>query len=435
MNKKMVLWLYQELPALVGKGVLTQASSDSLRAHYGEVKAVDRRSFVVILCAIIGSLLIGLGIILLFAHNWEQFSRPTRAGLSLLPLVMAQALALWVVFKKPDSLALKESSATFLSLMVGSSLALIGQTYNIPNDTPAFILTWMLLILPLAYLMEASIPAVMYVFGISAWAGQFWRDPSWSILFWPLLALVVPHFIWSLKQEKYAIRSTILAFVMAIGICSGVGFTRCRGWEGSWVVIYSSLATVFYFLGSWEFHGISTNWQRPFARVGAFGVFVMMFLFTFDSPWHSLSFHDVTTLKPSAWVVVPDVVLAGLLFTGSLLMTYPYIQRRDWVRVQWGALPLFALFGYTFGGSSEGLVMLIFNLYVLFISIYRIMAGIKANDLGITNTGMFMLSALVLARFFDSNLDFIFKGLVFIAVGIGFLLTNIMVMRKKGGAA
>ena len=58
MNKKAVQWLYQELPDLVGKGIITQATADSVRGHYGEVKAADKKWFVIILCSVLGALLI-----------------------------------------------------------------------------------------------------------------------------------------------------------------------------------------------------------------------------------------------------------------------------------------------------------------------------------------------------------------------------------------
>ncbi|MFZ2603814.1 MAG: DUF2157 domain-containing protein, partial [Candidatus Omnitrophota bacterium] len=95
MNKKAVQWLYQELPDLVSKGILQQEAADKLRNHYEKIKSADKNWFVLILCGVLGALLIGLGIILLLAHNWEELSRPMRAVLSLLPLVIGQALAFW----------------------------------------------------------------------------------------------------------------------------------------------------------------------------------------------------------------------------------------------------------------------------------------------------------------------------------------------------
>ncbi len=436
MNKKAVQWLHKELPDLVSKGVISQSSADNLRQHYRDVKSADKKWFVIILCSVLGALLIGLGIILLFGHNWEELSRPVRAVLSLLPLMVGQGLAMWVVLKRPESQALKEGTATFLSLMVGASIALISQTYNIPGDTPSFILMWMLLIVPLTYLMRATIPAAIFVAGISAWACHFWDEPLKAFLFWPLLVIVIPHFIWSLRQEKYTIRAAILALVMAVSVSVGAHFTLGRSWPGSWVVIYSSLIAGFYLLGAWEFKEVSTNWQRPFQVLGGLGIFIIMFILTFRWPWESAAgkyWYAKYDLSP--WMAIPDHILSFLLVAGALLLFYQYAKRQDWMRTLFGVLPLLALVGYAFSGTSAVFPMLLFNFYLLSVSVFRLMTGIRTNNLSVINTGMVMLSALVLARFFDSEINFVLKGLVFIFIGVGFLATNVIILRRKGGAA
>jgi len=436
MNKKGVQWLYQELPDLVSKGVLPQSSADKLHEHYGTIKGVDKKWFIILLCSVLGALLIGLGIILLFAHNWERLSRAARTVLSLLPLIIAQAFAIWVMLKRPKSHAFKEGAATFLSLMVGAAIALISQTYNIPGDTPVFILTWMLLIAPLIYLMQATIPAVFFVAGITAWAGHFGNEPLTAFIFWPLLAIVLPHFIWSLHQERYTVRAAVLAVVMAIAVCVAAGFTLGEAWPGSWIVIYPSLMTLFYLIGAWEFKGISTNWQKPFQILGGIGVFVMMFLLTFRFSWESIADqYYYSAYEGSPGVLILDSALTFLFVGGAILLFFQYAKKQDWTRTLFGALPLLALIGYAFGGNSPVFSMLLFNAFLLFVSIFRLMTGIRTNNLNVINTGMVMLAALVLARFFDSEINFIMKGLVFILIGIGFLVTNVAILRRKGGAA
>ncbi len=61
-----------------------------------------------------GALLIGAGIILMLAHNWEDLSRPVRAALSFLPLLLAQGLAGWALVRRPESLAWREGTGALL---------------------------------------------------------------------------------------------------------------------------------------------------------------------------------------------------------------------------------------------------------------------------------------------------------------------------------
>ena len=437
MNKMGIKWLYQELPELITRGILTQEAADKIRQHYGEVKSIGKMTVMLIILGTIGALLIGLGIILLLAHNWEQLSRLTRAVLSLAPLAIGQALALWVLWKRPQSGAFKEGSATFLSLMVGASIALINQTYNIPGDTGTFILTWMLLIMPLAYLMQASIPAAIYLIGITVWSGTYWDNSAQAILFWPLAAITIPHFIWALRQESYALRATILSLIMVICVSFAASFSLGETWPGSWVIIFPSLYSVFYFLGWLEVNKITTNWQRPLRLIGAIGLFILAFQFTFRYVWQHLDVDDYSyamNRNIAGINALPDYIITLAIIAAAILLFYDQVKRKNIMISLLGAVPLLAIIAYLVRGQSAVLPLIIFNVYLFILSLSRIIVGVRSNNLAIINIGMLMLAMLIIARFFDSDISFIIKGLVFIIVGSGFLVTNAILARRMRGA-
>ena len=435
MNKMAIKWLYQELPELVLKGILTEETANKLRQYYGEVKSVSRTTAMLIILGTIGALLIGLGIILLLAHNWEQFSRFTRAILSFIPLVIGQGLAVWVLWKRPGSAAFKEGSATFLSLMVGASIALVCQTYNIPGDAGTFTLSWMLLIAPIIYLMQASLPAAIYLIGITVWAGTYWNDPLKAVIFWPLAAVIIPHFIWSLRKELYVLRSIILSLVLIICASIGSSFSLGKTWGGAWIIIFPSLYSIFYFLGNLDSDKITVNWQRPMRLIGAIGLFVLAFIFTFKEVWKiGTGYSYGITRHISDLSAVPDHIISLSIVAVSMLLFYDFVKRKNITVCLFGAVPLIAIIGYFLKGSTGILPIIIFNVYLLFLSVSRITSGIRNNNLGIVNFGMLMLAILIIARFFDSDISFVMKGLVFIIVGIGFLATNMALARRLGGA-
>jgi uncharacterized membrane protein len=105
MKNKYVRWLYEELPVLVNRGVLSAESVEKIHGYYGTVGRHDGRRLMMRLFGVLGAALIGSGIILLLAHNWEELSRPVRAAVSVIPLVVSQALAGWVLLKRRESAA------------------------------------------------------------------------------------------------------------------------------------------------------------------------------------------------------------------------------------------------------------------------------------------------------------------------------------------
>ena len=75
--------------------------------------------------------------------------------------------------------------------------------------------------------------------------------------------------------------------------------------------------------------------------------------------------------------------------------------------------------------------MVIFNVYLLVLSITKIASGLKRESIGSLNGGMLMLGLLIMLRFIDSDMEFLAKGITFILLGAGFLAVNVMMLRKK----
>src|SRR2546421_12597273 len=103
-----IRWLLAELPELVTNGVLSQEIADALRQHYSSQPSEPPRRIGFILSAILGSLLVGAGIVLLVAHNWDFLSRPIRCGIAFTPLVLSQALAVFVPIRSEERRVGKE---------------------------------------------------------------------------------------------------------------------------------------------------------------------------------------------------------------------------------------------------------------------------------------------------------------------------------------
>ena len=93
-----------------------------------------------------------------------------------------------------------------------------------------------------------------------------------------------------------------------------------------------------------------------------------------------------------------------------------------------------AVIGYSMSGAGEPVIFstILFNLYLLTLGIGTIVVGLRNERLGTVNVGMLILMTLILARFFDSDMGFVARGIAFIILGIGFLTTNLVLMRRGG---
>ncbi len=105
--------LLDALPQLVSEGLITAEQAERIRARYAS-DAAQGTGRMLLVFAILGSLLVGLGIMLIVAHNWDDFSRPVRTVLAIAPVLIGQALVWHALRAKPDVRAWREGSAVFL---------------------------------------------------------------------------------------------------------------------------------------------------------------------------------------------------------------------------------------------------------------------------------------------------------------------------------
>lgn len=434
MGSKNIKWLYSELPKLLSDGVIPQDSIPKIKAYYGEP---DESNWLKILLGIFGTLgavLIGSGIILLFARNWSDLSIPLRTILSLAPLLIAQVLCCWVLITRKSSIAWSESSTAFLSLAVGAAISLISQTYNISGDFDTFILTWMLLILPLVYIFNAAIPAAFYLTGITVWSGYVQVDGKNAVLYWLLFAALVPYLIKSLKAKTLSNRSVILLWMMAIDLCISIGIVLEKVLPGLWIIIYSSYFAVLILIDILFNRETEFTWQKPLSVVGTLGTIVMSFLFTFEFFWEDIGWgHYRSGRDFNTFAGIVDYMLVLLLLSSSLFLFYKNTRRKDYISILYSSSSLLAATCYIIGslGDLEAIPVLLYNIFVFALGVATIIYGIKKQKIGTTNGGMLIIALLITIRFFDSSLSFFGRGIAFIIVGTGFIVSNIVLFKRR----
>jgi hypothetical protein len=63
--------------------------------------------------------------------------------------------------------------------------------------------------------------------------------------------------------------------------------------------------------------------------------------------------------------------------------------------------------------------------------VLTIWRGAKNDHLGILNYGLLTITALVVCRFFDSDMSFVLRGILFMLVGGGFFVANYAMLKRR----
>ena len=426
MNKKAIVWLYQQLPELVTKGIIPPESADKLKEHYGSVaENTGNRTFMLVF-GIIGALLVGLGIILILAHNWAQLTKLHRLMISVGLLVTAQIIAGSVLWFKQNSKAWREAAATLLMLMVGAALALVGQTYHLVEDMDAFVLTWMLLSLPLLYLMNSVVAAVLYFIGVTAWSGGQYGLSKQFI--WVLFGLALPYYRGMLVSCRQANTTVILSWVVTICFyfIFGAAFSNYLDWLG--LLIYSALFAMTYLIGVVWFNQEEHSWRMPFKTIGLTGSIGLTFILTFNDVWSHMASGWRSESLPAYGLAA---VLLIMVIGGNILLrnrSGQDVRRFSLIPCVIGAAYLIQFYDASGTGAT-----IILNGYMLWLSISIIATGVRNQSIGVVNLGMLLIVVLIVARFFDIDVSFVVRGIVFVLGGLGFLVANIVLLRRKAG--
>ena len=147
-------WLRGEVGVWRAEGLVDEATAGRLLARYPV--ETNRRSWGVIVAGLFGALMVGLGLIALFAANWDCFGRPLRAVLALTPVVICGVLALVAAKRKTESRAFWEPLGFFWCVAIGAAACLVAQTYQIGGTASALLLLVMLLSLPVGWLTRSA---------------------------------------------------------------------------------------------------------------------------------------------------------------------------------------------------------------------------------------------------------------------------------------
>lgn len=422
---KFIKWLYSEMPTLVSDGVISEDEAKKLKAHYGDVNEINAGALTLSILSVIGGVLTIGGIILLLAHNWPDMSREIRAAVSFMPLIISFILAGYVIFKKKESSAWREGVAVFWIGSVLMCMSLICQTYNMGGDFYIFWFICVILSLPVMYLLDSAMGCLICLAGI-VFGYSGWRSET-PVYFWGLLAAVIPYIWYSFCKYKKSQRNVYLAvgIVIAMFYISGLTSGNARG---LWMISFGALFSVFYFLSV-----LVDKEKFPvqvFKYAGMIGILVVSAILSCKSAW--LDYSRGSIFPENRDFLVEHIYTWILMFLSFFFMFKTLIKKK-YEDAVWGIACVLAFIGYvTMSMSNISYIpfTISFNVFIAALGTLMLVKGFKLENIPRMNWGMIIIALLILMRFFDSNIDFIVKGGVFIIVGISILIFNIFLAKK-----
>jgi hypothetical protein len=438
-----IRWLRAELPELVASGVLTSEAAAALERHYASLPPEEPRRIGFILSAILGSLLVGAGIILLVAHNWDFLSRPIRCAIGFTPLVLSQALAIFVLTRRSESTPWRESAAILNVAAIGTAIALVSQTYQIQGDFARFIFVWMLLAIPVVYLLRTSAGLSAYFIGTMVWvlaskSGDLFGVRPNDLWVWLLIFLGLPAFVELLRRNRNGFGTLLAAAALALAAAFALGATDSLGARSFWRCAFAAYWSVVYLAGVGYFKDWRPTRAHPFMAIGWIGILSLTVFLSFKDSWRTNQWQTAVDAVARHY---PDALAVGIqiawVLAALLLGAYTFWKEfRSRVNLAPAFLAPVVLVAWGIAKQMRNplLPSLLLNLFGLALGLVTLIRGVRAGRIYEANLGMLIIAALAVARFFDSDFEFVVRGIAFIAIGLGFLVTNLVVFKRRARA-
>lgn len=165
-------WLRGELTRWQHEGLISSDQASRILAGYqGQealvVRTQAQRRIVTVLAAL-GAILVGLGVILFFASNWDGIPQWNRFAIILISTAGAYALGYRLRFSQ-GYVGVGNAVLLLGALLYGAGIFLVGQIFNVEAEPHYGFLLWAIGVLPLGYLLPHSGIITLGALVLTAW--------------------------------------------------------------------------------------------------------------------------------------------------------------------------------------------------------------------------------------------------------------------------
>lgn len=372
-------------------GLISSTQREEILKLYPEKKEGYQKSSFILKS--LSALFLGLAFFLLIGANWKHFPLWLRSGIVFLPLVLSHVMVFY--FWKKDSPVALSLWGFFASLLLGANIFFQAQIFHIINPYYNGLLGWMIGILPILFWLKTKPLAYLYLFlqVLHIFSLNLAGKPTylWHLFYLPNLVLYV----------KNPTRPYFFSLLLSSLINLAIFLTQKDG----------SAYFLSFVLGLW---GYALTVNLGLQGDIKFRLFFLWYLYFLV---YLLIFYDLATILFTGFLSLPLV----LGFIGALfLIFFSKTQYLEKIFLGLGSLIIVVLKAIFSEGSESALLTTtwIFNLFILFSSLYLLYFGFRTQKKGLFFMGLTFLLSLAFGRYLSLVKDYLTTALLFVILAI-----------------
>lgn len=385
--------------------------------------------------ATLGAVLVGLGILLFIASNWDKLGRSTKISIIFSIIALFNFAGYYFRIKKEQP-GLSEGFLLIGAFSFGAGIWLIAQIYQIHYNFSAGVLFWILGILPVALFYRSwpvlSLSSILGAIWLFSYMGYYPERQAYGF-FLLLSAITALSYI---QKQRFSLFVMIFTLAVWLGrFC----FLKLRPWEyyfensflGPQLALagtYMCFGFILYGLGIWHLRG------KRFSGFAFLYKFLGVLFVVFSA--YSLTYaHHYDKEKVAVWpvslmglIVILSFLVAAIFFWLSGRSKEKTESREIRLTLDFFVLGLLAVF---ISFSRLKAVSLSFNFVTVIVTLGFMYLGFLRHSEGIFRLSIALFFLNILSRYFDIFWKMMPRSLLFIFGGVLLIIGSIFVERKR----
>ena len=402
------IWVRDEL--------VSEQQANTILARYGTSLSddTDKNSFGYYLLMSLGVLFIGLALILIVSHNWDEIPSSIRTGSLLLLTLVTNAVCINLFLSQRTRAGI--IWLLFGGMSYGASIMLIAQIYHLGEHFPDGIFWWAFGILPLVVFTQSRLLALLSLGLASIWLLIESGEDFFPALY-PIFLFVTLWLTLFQTRSRLLFLGCIAGLLVWINL--GLAWVMGSGYHfdpfAEQFPFSLGLALLINGAAWWLMRADKSDWREYGLVLHIWllrAAILTLLVLSFEGVWEEYS-------SDRNWLSVISVIF--IIVSGIVAFRLSRASGR------YASLPVLMLTGYlalsfTLVNSfshMEFIAAIATNLMLLLMGILLIRRGIDQSETHYFYTGVVVLLLTAFIRYFDLIGDYIGGALLFlVAAGI-----------------
>jgi len=382
--------LQRELDLWVEEGIIDREQAGRILSRYGVseeiVKTRRRYGKLVTIIAILGSITLGVGVILFFASNWQEIPNWVRVLIIFVAILSSYFLGYRFRFEKQNYPKVGSALLLLGAILFGSGIFLIAQIFHINARYPNGVLFWAIGIFPLAYIIGSR----------------------------PVLTL------------------GLLNMTLWLGMESGPWIRAHDGYIVCVIGLYFIFGCLFYTIGSLHTQFSKTKVYRlPYRIIGLTVVLAASYVLAFGGIWKEASGEILPKLPWSSVALITTFLIALVICIVNLVLKKVESKTNKYEMIGLIALIVFGIILFLPSSPKFAFYAILFNIVLFAEIIGVIFIGYLNNERAFIGIGIAFFAIDLFTRYFDFFWELLPRSVFFI-VGGAILIGGGIYIERRG---